>query len=662
MTSKLRVNNDTEFNVTGSATKGKYTINCTGKGTNAWCEVERDGDSEHCVQLTISGVPWMDNNISVYVRIRDKNGSKNKRIGVSGSGYKDAENNWSTNSSRVINGLKCSCSIPDTRNPEGKVRIEVDDTGFNLWGQKLEKEGNAATNQVTKKEKFEAARLKFEEAERTTTDQSNKTIYRNNQAIMLNKIGDILFDSGDYTGAVEKFGAAYAKCSSGYSSEQTFRANRDKAQAEIDALTLKGQAETDFTAGRYADAKAKADQAFAKSTVQIRKSECTSIATKAQTEITARAAFEQAERLYSSGDYDGALNKYREAHTTSRVIAVKTIYNNGIIKARAEIEAASAFEQAERLYSSGDYDGALNKYREAHTTSRVIAVKTIYNNGIIKARAEIEAASAFEQAERLYSSGDYDGALSKYREAHTTSRVIAVKTIYNNGITKAEVEIESRLAEERGDNIVAAANELSLEKLREALAEYRQASERTIIKENKDRCLGKVEDLELMITIKESEEQFRQDQDRREQIELDTVFIRSLKEFEEELIKKVIEESRKTYSHELCRQGLDHKERGDEEYDAEDEGAAHSEYRNAYDRYKEAMQYGKPEGIRSAFQVLREAFSKLNARKEVSDIDIVLDELGGSVPVVTDIQTQNPSDYEQGPNILGDAEHNDFLD
>jgi tetratricopeptide (TPR) repeat protein len=599
MTSKLRVNNDTEFNVTGSATKGKYTINCTGKGTNAWCEVERDGDSEHCVQLTISGVPWMDNNISVYVRIRDKNGSKNKRIGVSGSGYKDAENNWSTNSSRVINGLKCSCSIPDTRNPEGKVRIEVDDTGFNLWGQKLEKEGNAATNQVTKKEKFEAARLKFEEAERTTTDQSNKTIYRNNQAIMLNKIGDILFDSGDYTGAVEKFGAAYAKCSSGYSSEQTFRANRDKAQAEIDALTLKGQAETDFTAGRYADAKAKADQAFAKSTVQIRKSECTSIATKAQTEITARAAFEQAERLYSSGDYDGALNKYREAHTTSRVIAVKTIYNNGIIKARAEIEAASAFEQAERLYSSGDYDGAL----------------------------------------------------SKYREAHTTSRVIAVKTIYNNGITKAEVEIESRLAEERGDNIVAAANELSLEKLREALAEYRQASERTIIKENKDRCLGKVEDLELMITIKESEEQFRQDQDRREQIELDTVFIRSLKEFEEELIKKVIEESRKTYSHELCRQGLDHKERGDEEYDAEDEGAAHSEYRNAYDRYKEAMQYGKPEGIRSAFQVLREAFSKLNARKEVSDIDIVLDELGGSVPVVTDIQTQNPSDYEQGPNI-----------
>jgi tetratricopeptide (TPR) repeat protein len=610
MTSKLRVNNDTEFNVTGSATKGKYTINCTGKGTNAWCEVERDGDSEHCVQLTISGVPWMDNNISVYVRIRDKNGSKNKRIGVSGSGYKDAENNWSTNSSRVINGLKCSCSIPDTRNPEGKVRIEVDDTGFNLWGQKLEKEGNAATNQVTKKEKFEAARLKFEEAERTTTDQSNKTIYRNNQAIMLNKIGDILFDSGDYTGAVEKFGAAYAKCSSGYSSEQTFRANRDKAQAEIDALTLKGQAETDFTAGRYADAKAKADQAFAKSTVQIRKSECTSIATKAQTEITARAAFEQAERLYSSGDYDGALNKYREAHTTSRVIAVKTIYNNGIIKARAEIEAASAFEQAERLYSSGDYDGAL----------------------------------------------------SKYREAHTTSRVIAVKTIYNNGITKAEVEIESRLAEERGDNIVAAANELSLEKLREALAEYRQASERTIIKENKDRCLGKVEDLELMITIKESEEQFRQDQDRREQIELDTVFIRSLKEFEEELIKKVIEESRKTYSHELCRQGLDHKERGDEEYDAEDEGAAHSEYRNAYDRYKEAMQYGKPEGIRSAFQVLREAFSKLNARKEVSDIDIVLDELGGSVPVVTDIQTQNPSDYEQGPNILGDAEHNDFLD
>jgi hypothetical protein len=197
-----------------------------------------------------------------------------------------------------------------------------------------------------------------------------------------------------------------------------------------------------------------------------------------------------------------------------------------------------------------------------------------------------------------------------------------------------------------------------LEGLKEALAEYRQASERSMIKENKDRCLGKVEDLELMITIKESEEQFRQDQDSREQIELSTVIIKSLQEFEEELTKKVIEESRKTYSHELYRKGLDHKERGDEEYDAEDEGAAHEEYRSALGKFKEAIKCGKPEGIITALRELREAFSNLDAEEDVSDTDRVLDELGGGVPVVTDIQTQNPVDQ-----ILGHhAEHNDFVD
>ena len=85
------------------------------------------------------------------------------------------------------------------------------------------------------------------------------------------------------------------------------------------------------------------------------------------------------------------------------------------------------------------------------------------------------------------------------------------------------------MSEERGDSIVADGD------LKEALAEYRQASERSMIKETKDRCLGKVEDLEFIIAIHES----RQERERREKIELEAVIIRSLEEFEEELIKKL---------------------------------------------------------------------------------------------------------------------------
>ena len=508
---------------------------------------------------------------------------------------------------------------------------------------------------------YDGALNKYREAHTTSRVIAVKTTYNNGitkaraeiEAASAFEQAERLYSSGDYDGALNKYREAHST-SRVIAVKTTYNNGITKTRAELDAIALKGEGDTAFNEGRYVAAKSKADRAVARSAVQARKNECAAIANKAQTEITAKAAFEQAERLYSSGDYDGALNKYREAHSTSRVIAVKTTYNNGITKARAEIEAASAFEQAERLYSSGDYDGALNKYREAHSTSRVIAVKTTYNNGITKTRAELDAIALKGEGDTAFNEGRYGDAKAKYQAAHTKSTVVREKEKYTAGITRAEVEIEARLAEESGDSIVAAANESLLEELKEALAEYRQASERSMIKENKDRCLGKVEDLELMITIKESEEQFRQEQDSREQIELSTVIIKSLQEFEEELTKKVIEESRKTYSHELYRKGLDHKERGDEEYAAEDEGAAHEEYRKALGKFKEAIKCGKPEGIITALRELREAFSNLDAKEDVLDTDRVLHELGGGIPVVT----ENPVDQ-----ILGHhAEHNDFVD
>ena len=69
---------------------------------------------------------------------------------------------------------------------------DIKATALNKQGCALDQEGNTEANQATKQRKYEAARLKFEEAERVTTDQSSKTTYRNNQGLMLSKIGDIL--------------------------------------------------------------------------------------------------------------------------------------------------------------------------------------------------------------------------------------------------------------------------------------------------------------------------------------------------------------------------------------------------------------------------------------------------------------------------------------
>jgi hypothetical protein len=464
----------------------------------------------------------------------------------------------------------------------------------------------------------------------------------------LNELGNEHHQAGRYEQALVYYQNAYLNNSGNSHEVKTIYNNGIiKARAELDAIELKGEADTAFSEGRYADAKVKYQAAYNKSAVAREKDKYTAGLAKAQVEIEDQTLRNEAEADYIAGRYVNAKRNADQAVVRSAVQARKNEYATIANKAQLEITAKAAFEQAERLYSSGDYDGALNKYREAHTTSRVIAVKNTYNNGITKARAELDAIVLKGEGDTAFNEGRYADAKAKYQAAHTKSTVVREKEKYTAGITRAEVEIEARLAEARGDSIVAAANESLLEGLKEALAEYRQASERSMIKENKDRCLGKVEDLELMITIKESEEQFRQDQDSREQIELSTVIIKSLQEFEEELTKKVIEESRKTYSHELYRKGLDHKERGDEEYDAEDEGAAHEEYRSALGKFKEAIKCGKPEGIITALRELREAFSNLDVEEDVSDTDRVLDELGGVITFST------KSNIEDSLEVLG---------
>ena len=63
-------------------------------------------------------------------------------------------------------------------------------------GWALDREGDAERNQAAKQRKYEEARLKFEEAERLTTDEFDRDIYRKNQALMLQKLGDILDEIG----------------------------------------------------------------------------------------------------------------------------------------------------------------------------------------------------------------------------------------------------------------------------------------------------------------------------------------------------------------------------------------------------------------------------------------------------------------------------------
>jgi len=245
-----------------------------------------------------------------------------------------------------------------------------------MLGTALEQEGDDATNPATKEEKFEAARLKFVEAYEISTDP----IYRNNQAIMLKKIGDVLFGNGDYRGAVKKYSAAYSNCTSGDEYKQLLKDNMSLAEAEL----------------------------------------------------TAEALFDEAEELYIAGNYIKAKQEYQDAYSTSNITSAKTNYAAGLAKAEAEIDAHASFIEANKLFDQGRYEGASALYETAKNKSVIEREKSKYREGIKLSENEVSAKALFDKAEELNSKGEYAKAMELCDEAYEKSNVIKEKNIYHN--------------------------------------------------------------------------------------------------------------------------------------------------------------------------------------------------------------------------------------
>lgn len=121
------------------------------------------------------------------------------------------------------------------------------------------------------------------------------------------------------------------------------------------------------------------------------------------------AAYEEAVSLYSSGDYDSAINLFRELGD----------YKDSITKIveAEEAKTEDTYQKAIMLYSSGDYDSAINLFRELGD----------YKDSITKIveTEEAKIEDAYQEAMTLYSSGDFISAyaafsrLSSYKNVDT---------------------------------------------------------------------------------------------------------------------------------------------------------------------------------------------------------------------------------------------------
>jgi tetratricopeptide (TPR) repeat protein len=355
--------------------------------------------------------------------------------------------------------------------------------------------------------KYKEALNKYEEAHDKSQVETEYIKYRSNMdkaqaegdAMDLNCQGDLLFEQGKYSEAQSKYQEAYnkSKIKREYSA---YKGNERKAKTEINALNLKEEGDSEFSAGRYENAKDKYEQASNDSSVTANKTAYANCAMKAQIELNAFIAYQNGEKLFREGNYSNALEKFQAAYSNSMVEDAKSIYYNGIIKVQVEIKAHELFEEGEKLYMARNYSESKMKYNEAVEISQVN--KNNYNeNGVAKAQVELDAIELFENGNRLFRQKDFVGALDKYQAAHDKAQNEKEKNKYIINMNDTQAEIDAVKLNSEGDEFFEQG------KYGEACSKYEKAYDKSLVsknvyKTNRDKAEYKtvLTDFQIMIT------------------------------------------------------------------------------------------------------------------------------------------------------------------
>lgn len=159
------------------------------------------------------------------------------------------------------------------------------------------------------------------------------------------------------------------------------------------------------------------------------------LASKAAIEEKALAIFEQGNRLYGSGDIDGAMLAWQTAMATTESVALKARITAQVSmaeeKKRQEVEALQAriaglYAEGVALFDIDRFDEAKAKFKEVLSLDRNHLGARQYLDHKIAARkadiarkseAEEDARKAMERGNKLYAAGSFEEAQAAWKEA-----------------------------------------------------------------------------------------------------------------------------------------------------------------------------------------------------------------------------------------------------
>ncbi len=272
----------------------------------------------------------------------------------------------------------------------------------------LETEGNNATNPTTKIVKYELARLRYKEAEETSEIYSNKSCYRDYQAQMLDQQGQLLVTTNP-AGAIAKYNEALCKANSQDTIDSIKRNKATALNAQGLALETEGDNATDPTTkiAKYEAAR-----------LRCKEAEETSTDANKQSDYRDQQAvmLDKQGQLLVATNPAGAIAKYNEALCkTNRQDTIASIKNNQAAALNAqglalEIEGNNATDITTKI---AKYEAARLRCKEAEELTTNASNKNLYKDN--------QALMLNKQGQLLVAT-DPAGAIAKYNEGYWTEK------------------------------------------------------------------------------------------------------------------------------------------------------------------------------------------------------------------------------------------------
>lgn len=325
--------------------------------------------------------------------------------------------------------------------------------------------------QLYSDENYMEATTKTKEALKICPRNKVKTIIKikNTEAISLNCLGVDKWNKNDMKGACKLFKEAFTKCSTDHHLKQTFNDNFNHATAIMlnsEGFDLHNRKLFDNAISKYQKAYEVCPKQIASDLNTFRNNEVESI-------------FQLGMELFRQKNYAEALNKFKSSNETSLGSEKKQTYEEYFELTQAKIIEATG----DMLFQQEDFDGALEKFKEAY----LMCPKSQSNalNGFINSQAK----TLIAQSKKLWNAGwaaekqeNTSEAKVKFQSARKLSRKACELALgnkdYENWHKIFSFKIEGNEIFNEGIELQELADELQQQqKYREALMKYLEAKE-----------------------------------------------------------------------------------------------------------------------------------------------------------------------------------------